>query len=207
MAIFTSNINEINSLLETISKSKVRQTTTTEFAIIHENITRGSVFNRSIFEVLPIKTNYIKNTSLNGALITINEAESIVVPKKCRVILECLFTNSVIVLPCPEMGDTENNMHQQVVERSMNNRLYSYIRKNNLQKLHYSFVLGRGIAKDLQSFISTNVANIIDLINWKGERWRVNFTNNPFEFTAKSLFENEGEKYIVDLEFQGIRII
>ena len=175
----------------------------TEFTVIANN-----VFYRTISDTLPIRGGCTIPSNLNNVIISLPELYLSFVPRKKNFVsLSSQLTNTSILLPAPELGDTEAPQQKVISKRSMNNVLITYVRKNNLRKLNYTFVIGRPMALNLRTFLETNIANIIDMQNWKGEVWKVQVTNNPVEFTAKSLFSNEGEKYEIELELKGIRLI
>lgn len=209
MPILTENISETLIINQTLSCLKVIPKGISEHLTINETLVRnGSVFNRTINEVLPLKGGMLRYlSSTNNSQYSIREVEIVKVSKKCMIILQGVGNGTVIILPCPQMGDKEKNLHSQVVKRSMTGLLYTYVRKNALQQLTYTFVLGRPMAYDLQDFVDQNIANVITLTNWKGEIWKVQITTNPLDFIGKSLFENEGERWEVTIEFQGIRVL
>lgn len=167
----------------------------------------GSIYTRDISESIGLREGYQFPTRIGNQFVWINGAEAIKVPDKCYVILECTETSTIITLPCPQVADSEKNLHQQVIVRSMTNKMYTYIRRNNLKQLGYTFLLGRKVTQNLQAFCNINIDKVITLSNWKGEIWKVYITNNPLEYTGKSLFENEGERWDVPFEFQGVKIL
>lgn len=204
------NLAESLTINETLTALKVIPNTISESLGIVEAIITGSTFNRTISESLNLHGGMIKILRNDlGVEYAIGEVEYVKVTGRCYIILECATspTHTAIILPCPQMGDSERSLHSQVVKRSMTNVLYTYVRRNDLQQLSYTFILGRPLAYDLQDFVEANISRIITLTNWKGEVWKVRITTNPLDFVSQSRYENEGEKWQVTIEFQGLRMI
>ncbi len=200
------NISETITLAPTLATQKWILPVINEKLTINQTSVSSTQFGRGISEVIPIHGGMIK--TLRNIDFTINEVELTKPPRKCVITLE--FENFIIALPCPEFNDSEKNLHSLTIKRSMTNVVYTYIRRNELQALTYSFVLGIGLAQDFQDFIeqSNNSDNpVIVLKNWKGELWKGYITTNPVEFTPKARFENEGERVETTIEFQGIRLV
>lgn len=192
---------------EIVTAQRIKIANIDEVLLFTEIVDRAtSIYNRNIDETLNLIGGSVKYSHL-GEEISIPEALAIVVPKKCVVVLESELTGATVILPCPLFGDSETNLHEMHIKRSMNNRLYTYVRRNDLQELSYRFQVGREKCKQLQSFIENNIDSVIDLLNWKGEKWKVKITSNPFETSGEALYDNEGEKYEFSIDFQGIRII
>ncbi len=201
------NIAETLTLAETRTRLRVVFRDIHETLIINQSLaSAGNIFGRNISEILPLRNGRFLPTKLDGQIISIPPVEVVKVPKRCFVLLECAETSTAITLPCPQMGDSEKSLHQQVIKRSMNNVLYTYIRRNALEQLNYQFVIGRPLCLNLQSFCQANLDKVLTLSNWKGELWKVYITNNPLEYTGKALFENEGERWEIPFEFQGVKV-
>lgn len=201
------DIEETLTLVEDAAHTKVIYRDVSETLIINQTLaSAGNVFGRDISEVLPLMNGRYLPTLVGGQVISIPPVEVVKVPKRCFVLLECAETSTAITLPCPQMGDSEKSLHQQVIKRSMNNKLYTYIRRNALEQLNYQFLIGRPLCLNLQTFCQVNIDRVLTLSNWKGELWKVYITNNPLEYTGKSLFENEGERWEIPFEFQGVKV-
>lgn len=202
------NKSESLVLTETLIYRKWIPLTTHEKLTFTETNIRVATLSRTVTDHLPLRGGASRLTRLSNLKYSINEVEAVRRRKRqFFVALECSLTNTSILLPSADLGDTEKNLNTMVSKRSMTNVLYTYIRRNELQQLTYDFTLGRFMALALEEFIATNVGNVLTMANWKGELWKVNLTNNPFDFVGKSKFLNEGEKWIVTLEFQGIKIL
>ena len=201
------NAVDVLSLLESATFARIKVRNVSELLNFNELASRRTITNRGVSEVLPIIGGMTKH--FGRVQIPIAEAEATVIKQKqkCYVQLQSLVTGDMLLLPCPIFGDVEANMNQQVVKRSMNNQLYVYSRRNDLQRLVYTFEVGRARIIQLEDFILANMHLLIDLLNWKGERWKVYMTSNPFDTTGKSRYMNEIERYDISLEFQGIRVV
>lgn len=174
---------------------------------LHQVASRSVTYHRAASNVLHFNDYTIKQTSMLGQTVIIPTAVATVVstnPKKQFVILE--IPDRAISLPPPEFNDGEALTDTVIVKRSMNNVLYSWVRKNDLRKLRYTFPLGRPKALELRDFVYASIGQIIKMTNWKGEIWMVNITNNPVELVLKSRYVDERELANISVEFQGIKI-
>lgn len=197
------NLEDLLVLSEIFAHQKISNRAINDQLILTESFGKNMIYNRTTQDILNFSsgiTKYIGNIAINIA-----EFEGLLVSKRTYVVFQA--KDNMIVLPSPKFGDSESNLNTQVIKRSMGNVLYVYVRKNELQKLSYSFEIGTEKKNQLEIFVEDNIARLFDLFNWKGEKWKVNFSNNPIDFPTKSRYLNEGEKYEVTLEFQGVRII
>jgi hypothetical protein len=204
------NVNEHVAFLETRSLTKIRNNSIQEQLQLTETLaTINNHYVRNISENLNLIGGSFRPSNIGTTVISLPEVfYSLVSTRTCQFVsLAAPATGQSIVLPTPEFGDTEDYQQRHIPKRSMTNVLYTYAKKNSLQKLMYRFVIGRPMALRLETFLADNIANVIDMQNWRGEIWKIMITNNPVTFTARSLFLNEGERYEVDLEFTGVRII
>lgn len=107
------------------------------------------------------------------------------------------------LLPNPQPGDTQNDIVTLIHKRSLTNKLYTYVRNKQRQRLAYKFVLTRPKALELEAFVNSFLTNNIRLTDYKKQLWVVNFTNDPFQYAR---IHREGITE-VSLEFQGNQII
>lgn len=115
--------------------------------------------------------------------------------------------NAAITMPSPEWGDTENYGGIFTIRRSMNNVPYTYVRHLSLRKLKLPWVVAKRKAWELREFLLQNNTKIMTLTTWKGDKWYVNLTTNPFELSSIGRYENENEKVSVELEFEGLKVM
>jgi hypothetical protein len=114
---------------------------------------------------------------------------------------------STIVLPNPELGDAEAPVSAIKIIRTITGDVYTYARKNRSRKLKYKFIITRKKAFELRVFLLQNLTKRVNLTNWKGEMWNVNFLTDPIDLIADKHCEPPcGEWYTVELDFEGIRI-
>lgn len=192
-------------LTQTLTRQVVSHPVVSQILTFHQTLTRQVVYTANIHQTLSFNHYTVKTIPLTGQSITIPVAQAVVVKAKCTTILQ--IPSLAIVLPCPEFGDTQNNETSILIKRSMNNRLFSYIRTNSdLQKIKYTFQLGRLKSLELRQFVQAAMGEVVTLTNHKGEIWKGYITNNPVELVAKAKYENERERVDTSLEFQGIKI-
>jgi hypothetical protein len=118
------------------------------------------------------------------------------------VVLQAPFDapQQIIILPDPQLDDTQSLMSDIIVYKSMNNTARTLVKRTRNQKLKYTFRLRRHISLALENFFDNYNAEWLQLRNWKGEIWKVKLTNNPLEFVQTQHW-NE-----VNIEFEGVRL-
>jgi len=114
---------------------------------------------------------------------------------------------STIVLPNPELGDAEAPVSAIKILRTITGDIYTYVRKNASRKLKYKFIITRKKAYELRVFLLQNLTQRVNMTNWKGEMWNVNFLTDPVDLVAEKHGTPPcGEWYSVELDFEGVRI-
>jgi hypothetical protein len=208
--IRAKNLNFTQALILNQTATKQHIITRRVFQVLglQQTAIRSVTFNRTAMNTLVFNNYMTKETSMFGhPTIIIPTAIATIVSNDIRkqfVILE--IPDRAISLPPPEFNDGEALMDTVITKRSMNNILYSWIRRNDLRKLRYVFPLGRPKALELRDFIYAGIGQVIKMTNWKGEIWMVNITNNPVELVLKTRYLNERELVNISVEFQGIKI-
>ena len=124
--------------------------------------------------------------------------------EKCYIILRNDF--ATLLLPCPQLGDTENYLGTLNLKRTMTGETITYIKKSRLHSLNYTFWLGRLKTIEAEDFVFNYAHLPHRLHNWKGEEWLVHLTNTPFQFTGKERYQPQGERYDITFEFTGTKI-
>lgn len=114
--------------------------------------------------------------------------------------------HGAIQLPPAQFGDSIEAIGKMEIKKSMDGTAYSYIQRTQRQKLVYKWRLGHLKMYEFQSFIKKNLNDLITIINWKGETWRVRIMTNPFDFTNQSMWKLDKEMSEVAVEFEGVRI-
>jgi len=119
-------------------------------------------------------------------------------------LLETIYGS--IILPLPELNDTQKNNDTINVRRSMAGTLHAYIKRVPTQTLQYSFILDYPKALELKAWVRTNFAQFIKLTNFKGEIWQVKILNDDLNLVNESRYSgNARQKTTVTLEFEGVK--
>src|SRR5215471_1164567 len=206
--IIIRNVSNVLTFSQIASVLRVANLVNDELIFFEHGPGVGVNYVRSVSDVLTFNTQYERILPIAGfPSIFIPQADYIIVQAKqpCTVILQT--NDSVIILPCPELGDKISNSHSLVIRKSMFNDTYSYIKRSELQKLEYTFYLGRMKSLELREFLLNNFAKVITMTNWKGEKWLVHIMTSPPKLDPKVRWENEKERVDTTLEFEGTRLI
>jgi hypothetical protein len=163
----------------------------------------GNLF-QSIIQHIDLFQQPTRRLDIAGRIVYIPIVDYSLKPRKCVVILSCKDLN--IVLPCPQFGDTEANVGQISLKRTMTGETYAYSKGSNLRKLSYRFLIERNKTYELLNFLKRYMSELITMINWKGETWLTFITNNPISLITKGLWRNCGEYVEVELQFEGTKI-
>lgn len=170
-----------------------------------QNATHRGTFSRSITQTYVPFQGGIKILPILGSPTYFNPAAVVFkVPPKCYVVLQS--PSYSLTLPCPQLGDTQNNLGTINLKRTMTGDTFTYIRRSRINSLRYSFWLGRQKTLEVEDFVKNYGDQILDLFNWKGEHWKVNITSTPFEFVGKERYQPQGERYEVSFEFTGTKV-
>ncbi len=129
---------------------------------------------------------------------------SVLVPRQCLIILG--VPSQTVVLPCPIWGDSQSYQVTLDLKRAMTGTTYTYVKKTQTQKLHYSFELWTHKYFELRQFFISHSEEVMMLQNHNAETWLVHLVNNPLEFATEERWQSKGEKYSVTLEFEGVKI-
>lgn len=113
---------------------------------------------------------------------------------------------SVIVLPAPEFGDTESLGNVVNVKRSMNGKVYTYIKTAQWNRVHYDFTITQKKAFEFRQFLLDNLSEILTIQNWKGQTYVGQFLSNPSLFTYTGRYSKSNEKVTISLDFEGVRV-
>lgn len=200
------NINNHLVLSQTFTQHRIFNITLSNNLLFNQSLTSRMIYTKILTQTLtwlpfyrmaiPIPGQFVDIPAFYGALIS---------GHNCHVIIQSP-TNS-IVLPCPLFGDTISNQDTMVMKKSMNNVTYTYIRRSPLQKVSYSFQLGRLKSLELREFFLNNTAKLLRMINWKNETWVVYLLTNPLDLVPKSRYDFEDEMVLTTLEFMGVKIL
>ena len=120
-------------------------------------------------------------------------------------VLETIY--GTIILPLPELNDTQKNNDIVNVRRSMSGTLHAYIKKVYAQTLQYSFILDYPKALELKQWARTNFTETIKLTNFKGEIWQVKIVDDDLNLVNEGRYAgNPRQKTTVTLTFEGVKI-
>jgi hypothetical protein len=192
---------------EAASVQKILNQLATSQLVFAQLTGRTSTFVRTVSQVFPVKQGSTKPIQIIGApVVTYYRPAAFVhiVPKKSFLLLQAPGWN--VALPNPELGDTQDQLGKVVVKRSINNGVYSYIKRSELQKLSYTIRMTRNKSLELQAFVDANIANAITLTTYQGEVWIVKITNNPIDFVPKDRWYPTRERVDVTIDFTGVRV-
>lgn len=116
-----------------------------------------------------------------------------------------LQTNSgLLKLKRPRYGNVESLNVDLKIHKSINNKVYTYLRRNNAKRLKYTFEVYRSKKEEITQFL-VNSSELIVLTTWEGEVWLCKLLNNPIEFTNTRV-GTSGDMYTFDFEFEGVQI-
>lgn len=159
----------------------------------------SKTINRSVGSTLVFTDSHIRNA---GFIQT-------VVPNVQGIIAKNLVFlsagNRSITLPPPEFSDAEAGTGKVNIKRTMTGARFVYARKSPTDRLSYTFIIGKDKLNELRRFILDNNSATINMENWKGERWVVKLTNNPFSLTEDA-FWSHSNKSSITLDFEGVKI-
>lgn len=200
-----ASVSQTLTFVGVATQNRDRDVYVSQKLIFNQTAGRSMSFQRAVSQQLIFKEAKVFSP-INATLITIPFASyTLVNAEEPFVILE--GATSLVVLPPPEFGDSDKPEHEVRVARSMNNVVYSFIKRNLLRTLKYEFEIGRVKALELQQFLDLNAGKPIFLKNWKGERWYGNVINQPFNTTLESRFAPcTREKASVIIEFSGMKL-
>lgn len=192
------------TLTEILSKSKIAFPSINELLTLVNSVSVSKTYYRSINDSLVFRNTFEKYVAISGRQ-TVSVPIVQVVKVKRVVILQSDTTT--IVLPTPEFGDKQGGTGKLNIKRAMDGTRFIYKRDSPSSKLSYDFVIDRVKAIELRQFLLNNNSKFLTMENWKGERWAVLLTNNPFTFTETAYWDSPyGNKCSISLDFQGVRL-
>lgn len=109
-------------------------------------------------------------------------------------------------LPNPQLGDSQGNVLNVDIKRSMNGATYSYVKTRNREKLIWAFRLSQHKGMELMEFYRSYKASQIKVTDHLGNVFIGYFTSNPLEIEATNRsVDSPGNdtKVSVQIEFEG----
>jgi hypothetical protein len=113
---------------------------------------------------------------------------------------------TIITLPKPLVGNTENIMSDMLLKKSMNGFKRTYIKTNLNRRLTYTFSMTRDKGLELENFFKLHNGHIMRLTTWEAEIWKVNLITNPLDFNQPRRGAVCGPQVEIDLEFEGVKL-
>lgn len=194
--------NHLN-IISGVTKTHEHHRSLNQHLVIHSTATRSTVYNRAVSNHLIFKNLLSSPSGINDFVINTYTAVATVQKTQCQVVLQS--AGSVIVLPCPILGDTQRPTGLVVnVTHAINGVMYTHIKRNPLQTLKYTFQLDRRKGMEFRLFLKNNIGNIITMYNFKGESW-VGYVVNQPDLIAKSRWGNCGPMTEVVVDFEGTK--
>lgn len=176
--------------------------------LMTQAILKTGVIARTANNTLVMKQGYNRplpfNTIGGQYVAPIPAVYAAVVKQKCSVTIG--VPDRVIVLPCPQLGDSQSYSGTLNLKRSMTGNTITYVRRSRFNHLKYSWWLGRQKSLELEDFILNFSDQFVTLYNWKGETWVGYITNSPYEFVAKERYQPTGERIEVTLDFEVVKV-
>ena len=207
---FTDEAYRILPIIDSISFTdsaiaiKVISRTVTNVLNLTDVLFRNITVNRIITDTFNVADGRTFTSPLNGLIITIPGVTVNVIHNHCDFILTAPARS--IVLPCPLWGDQQTFLGSVTIKRMTNGDTYTYIKQTDLRKLQYVFSIDTYKRLELYDFVKNFSADYITIANHKGETWKAQLVNNPFQFDSRSRYAPRREKFDVTLEFEGVRI-
>ena len=113
---------------------------------------------------------------------------------------------TIITLPKPLVGNTENIVSDLLLKKSMNGVKRTYIKTNESRRLTYTFSMTRDKGLELENFFKLHNGHKMRLTTWEAEVWRVNLITNPLDFNQPRRGAVCGPQVEIDLEFEGVKL-
>lgn len=202
------------SLIQSISVTRVHNQRVNQTLHISPTVIRTATLHRAGSNTLIFRSPNIV-LPIGGLIFTPPPVQGTISPSRTgcstptnngRCYIYLGVPEQTILLPCPQLGDSQSNSSTMTLKRTMTGGTLTYMKKTGLQKLKYSFWLGRQKSLELKDFLINYAERIITLYNFKGETWYAALTNSPFEFVAKERYQPQGERIEVTLEFEGVKV-
>jgi hypothetical protein len=113
---------------------------------------------------------------------------------------------TIIALPKPLVGNTENIVSDMLLKKSMNGVKRTYIKTNRNRRLTYTLSMTRDKGLELENFFKLHNGHTMRLTTWEAEIWRVNLITNPLDFNQPRRGAVCGPQVEIDLEFEGVKL-
>lgn len=129
------------------------------------------------------------------------------------MILEAPYSAPVttMILPSPELEDEEGQDLVVNFKLSINGTRATYVKSSDRRTLNYTWQsLGRGKIVEIEEFFKIYVGGFVKLTDFRGDQWKVIFSENPISASMDKRSFNSGggrkESGSVTLEFLGTKV-
>lgn len=109
-------------------------------------------------------------------------------------------------LPNPALSDVRKRKNQVDVRRAMDGTMRTYLKTNNDYEFNYTFNLTRAKGLELLEFIHSYFRATWSILDHNGVRWKVNLTNNPWQFISDRAAQPVIEIVGIPLVFEGVQL-
>lgn len=114
---------------------------------------------------------------------------------------------TTLVLPVPELADTNSLTDSLRINRSVTGKTSTYVRTNPNETFGLEFIVDLKKYTEVRDWVFLNNTQTLRFTMWNGEIWSVHLLTDSIEFTGvRRTNIASRELYKVKLEFEGIRI-
>jgi hypothetical protein len=167
------------------------------------------LFNRQIDVTIGFSDELDLREQLSAVILTDDTTHPIVTS------IPILYTNQMsirsplgmIVLPPPELNDSEKTGNEVNIRRSISGVTRSFVKRSNTRLLSYTWFLDYNKSLELRQFFVDNHTEPLVIENWKGEIWHVRLITTEIAATSQKAAGKARQIDSITLEFEGKRLI
>lgn len=220
--IATENVNQSLAFTQTVEFVKQKKGDISDYLLMVDSVILKRVYVRGVTQTLNMMDSAVRGPIVYsrgveqtltfregpydlplplvvaGQPVVVQHTPAVIRAVRREVILRS--RRGVVRLPVPEFDDTDARKAEVFVKRTMGGQIHTYVRSSRARKLSYTFILTRAESLRLRRFVLENHSEVMTLINWKGERFYGQITNNPFPITTTQ----RGEITEVQIDFEGL---
>jgi hypothetical protein len=190
-------ITDILDFQQTVTLYRSQIMTVSDVIEFEDTLTIAGNFTTVIRHTIPFSESTIDRIYENNI---ISVPSVLILKEQNYVTLQS--PTSAIILPNPLFSDTESNVNDVHLSKTVGGKKYSYIKTTKRKHLKYEFNFRYKKCLELRNFLDSSNDIWLTMTNWKNEVWKVILINNPITFTAI-----DREMYSVTLEFEGYKIV
>lgn len=122
-------------------------------------------------------------------------------------IVRIFADGNVLTLPQPQLANTLADSAEVTSKRAISGELVSYKKTTGQEAFSYTFWLDRPKAIEVRQWVKLYGSKTLKIINWRGETWQGNLiTDQPTLEYDSVRVGPAGEKVVITLEFQGVKL-